>query len=308
MCVLLFELFTIYVVVGIPLHVYYHGLYGWIYILSMGFLSVVLDYYLFPYMKNNLVTLKQHGYSEVIVWCTIAFNLVASEALVGLIYYYSGPGLDGTASIWVPLKIIVNMTVGELFFTSAHMWLHYTEMGSRLHLMHHCCKDSSWSTNLIFHPIDVAIEFSGPILSALAMHFFVWNDDTTLFITIGVLHLWYALGHSALLHLPHVDHHTYCDTMFSIYIKKYITLKRPELVKKLFIVEEEESDEEGNPRVVKHVIINNDTYDITDFMARHPGGKQLMKVKHGEDITKGFMAVHRNQVDYVIQKSKIKKI
>ena len=270
--IILFELFTIYVVVGIPLHVYYHGVYGWCAMFVLGYLSVILDYYLFPHFKNNLITLKQHGYGVGMVWFTMLFNLFASSALVGIIYAYCV--LDEQPSTWVPLKIIVNMIVGEFFFTSSHMWLHYSKTGSRLHLMHHCCKQASWSTNLIFHPIDIVVEFSGPVLSAVALHFFVWKDDWTLFITIGILHLWYALDHSALLKLPHIDHHTYCDTMFSIYIKKYITLKRPELVKTLFNDEEEKSDKKEN----KHVIIQSHTYDITDFVLKHPGGKQLTRV------------------------------
>ena len=302
---ILFEIFTIFVVVGIPLGVYYFGFYGWCAMFVMGYLSVILDYHLFPHMKKNLITLKQHGYSEVKVWCTMLFNLLASNALAGIVYAYCV--LDGPITIWVPIGVAVNMLVGELFFTSAHMWLHYSTTGSRLHLMHHCCKEASWSTNLIFHPIDLVVEFSGPASSAIVMHFLLWKDDWTLFITIIILHLWYALDHSALLNLPHIEHHTYCDTMFSIYVKKYLTLKRPELVKTLFN-DEEESDDEDTPRERKHVIINNDTYDITDFMSQHPGGKQLMYVSHGDDITKGFMAVHKHQMEEVIKKSKIKKL
>jgi len=304
----IFELFTFYVIIGIPFHTKYHGFYGWCYITCMAIVSVWLDYYLFSYMKKNLLVLKQHGYSPLCVWSTMLFNLLSSSLLVGAIYYYTE--IHDEMSVWVLLKVITNLIITEVLFTLSHMCLHYTEKGARLHLMHHCCRHASWSTNLIFHPVDIGIEFSGPVLSVLAMHYFVWNDGLTLFMTACVVHTWYGLDHSALLKLPHIDHHIYCDTMFSIYIKKYTTLQhRSELVKKLFVEDEEgeEGEEAEEDEEIIHVKVKGRKYNITDFRRKHPGGDQLMCVKHGDDITKKFMQVHGNDFNSP-EKNKLKKV
>lgn len=226
----IYELLCVFVVVGIPIATKLHGLDGWIKITALGYLSTVIDYLCFPYLQENLHLLKKHGYSAPLVWSTMLFNLVVTNALVGSIYYYTSVE---EVSWYVPLKIFINLWITEFLFTFAHMCLHHTVWGARIHLMHHCCKQPSWSTNLIFHPLDLAIEFSGPALSILLMHHYVWNDDATLMLSTVIMHLWYALDHSATLRLPHAKHHAHIDSLYSIYINRRIRLKYPELVKKI---------------------------------------------------------------------------
>jgi sterol desaturase/sphingolipid hydroxylase (fatty acid hydroxylase superfamily) len=231
---LLFELLCVTVVVGIPFAVKLDGLSGWAKITLLGYLSTVIDYLCFPYLSQNFHTLEKHGYSKLTVWFTMLFNLLATNTLVGAIYYYAP--ID-EVSWYVPLKVFVNLCITEFWFTFAHMCLHYTVWGARIHLMHHCCKQASWSTNLVFHPLDMMLEFSGPALSILFMHRYVWDDPATLVVSTVVMHLWYALDHSATLKLPHTKHHAHIDSQYSIYIQKRIPLKIQEVVKKLLKIE-----------------------------------------------------------------------
>ena len=227
---LFFEVFCIFVVVGIPFAVKWYGFVGWLCITAFGYMSAIVDYWCFPYLKENLTTLKKHGFTTTYVFSIMALNLVLTNALVGFIYYTC---VFNGFPWYVPLQVLINMAFTEILFTAAHMLLHYTLTGAKIHLMHHCCKQASWSTNLIFHPVDMAAEFSGPVLSLLAMHTYVWKNDTTMILSTLILHLWYALDHSATLRLYHIKHHAHVNTMFTIYIKKHFTMKKPELVKTL---------------------------------------------------------------------------
>ena len=227
---LFFECLCVFVVISIPIAVKSYDLMGLAIVTTLGYVSTIVDYFYFPYLKENFKTLEKCGFQRSYVWSIMFLNLVLTNFLVAAIYHECE--LDGF-QWYVPLQIIVNMALTELLFTSAHMMLHYTLRGAKIHLMHHCCKQASWSTNLIFNPFDMAIEFSGPVLGILAMHFYVWKNENTMILSTLLLHLWYALDHSATLKLPHTKHHAHVNTMFTIYLKRHFTFKKPELVKKL---------------------------------------------------------------------------
>ena len=93
----------------------------------------------------------------------------------------------------------------------------------------------------MFHPFDMASEFSGPVISVLAFHMF-WKVDMVLIASVLIIHLWYALDHSDFLKLPHTKHHSHINSMFSIYINKYITLRRPDHVRKMIRTIEQKCD------------------------------------------------------------------
>ena len=226
----LFEILCIFVVFGIPFSVKVYNLKGWVFITFLGYFSTILDYIYFPYLKHNFILLEKNGFKKFYVWMIMLLNLILTNILVGLIYYY----VEFNSLKWyTSIQVLINMIITEVIFTLSHMLLHYSYVGAKLHLMHHCCKQASWSTNLIFHPLDMAAEFSGPVLSVLLMHHYVWQNNATLILTVLIVHLWYALDHSATLNLPHTKHHTHINTLFTIYVKKYYTFKSPELVKKM---------------------------------------------------------------------------
>lgn len=227
-----FELFCCFAVIGIPLSIYIKGFIGWYIQLQVGYLSVIADWYLFDYFKKNMRILKKHGFSKQTVIKTIAFNLFATNALVGLIYYYCFQN-EMTFSWYVPLQILFNLSVTEVLFATSHMMLHYSPTFYSLHIMHHCCLHPSWSTNLIFHPLDLTAEFSGPVIAVLALHQFVWKDFMSLFCSVLILHLWYALDHSANMKLPHTKHHSQLNTIFTIYIRHRCSGKRKDLVRQV---------------------------------------------------------------------------
>lgn len=44
------------------------------------------------------------------------------------------------------------------------------------------------------------------------------------------------------------------------------------------------------------IIINNDVFDITDFIDEHPGGKQVLLSVGGKDATDFFEELHRPSI------------
>ena len=44
------------------------------------------------------------------------------------------------------------------------------------------------------------------------------------------------------------------------------------------------------------IIINNDVYDITDFLDEHPGGKMILMSVLGEDATELFEELHNLKI------------
>lgn len=227
----LFELLCCWCVLGIPLSVSY-GLTGWVIQTGIGYLSTYIDYVCYPHFKKNMQTLKEHGWKPWQVWSIMLFNLCVTNALVGAIYAYcQTTKMEFTSK--TALQLLINMSMTEILFTSAHAMLHYTKYGSKIHEMHHCCIDASWSTNLVFHPLDMTAEFSGPVISIILMHIFVWQNTATLFSSALVLHLWYALDHSANLKLPHTKHHSQLNTVFTIYLKRRCICRRKDKVRAL---------------------------------------------------------------------------
>ncbi len=213
----LFELYCIFVVVAILPCTKAYGFLGWFVMTVLGYLSCVIDYYCFPNCKKNVAMLNKHGYSTPVVAGIMCLNLSLTNALVALMYWHHP--MDHL-SFMTAVKVLLNMCLTEICFSAAHILLHHTETGSAIHVMHHCCKFASWSTNLIFHPVDLAAEFTGPVLSILGMHYVVWQDSSALLLSTILVHLWYALDHSALLGLPHTKHHALVDSMYCIYTSK----------------------------------------------------------------------------------------
>jgi sterol desaturase/sphingolipid hydroxylase (fatty acid hydroxylase superfamily) len=126
------------------------------------------------------------------------------------------------------------MTIAELGFSFGHWCMHTFEPLMKFHVMHHCCTYASWSTNLLFDPLDLTIEFAGPACGLLGMHFFVWQDQTALMLTYLVFQVWYAWDHDEDLKLFHYTHHVNCDSLYAIYTNFKGNPKNNILKKKMF--------------------------------------------------------------------------
>ena len=202
--------------------------------LIVGAGSIWLDWIISPTMARNLQQLEQHGYSTPFVLALMACNLVATDCLVAAIVNGFGCFEAEWSVTWnTALAVSVNLVLAEITFTAGHFLLHQTKLGGRLHTLHHCCRPCSWSTNLLFHPVDMAVEFSGPFAAITASHVFVFQDPLALFVTVHFLHVWYALDHSENLRFAHFKHHLYVDSTYTIYCGGTVPNLTPDTVKPL---------------------------------------------------------------------------
>jgi sterol desaturase/sphingolipid hydroxylase (fatty acid hydroxylase superfamily) len=196
---------------------------------AVGFLAVLaadcglfaLDFALSDAPWANLRTMAASGLSPRWSVATALLNLTGVELLMYGVYKLDGLGA-GFSVHWdrgVLAQAAIGLIIGEITFTAGHRLLHQSWL-ARFHVMHHCCKRTSHSTNLFFHPVDLAIEFSGPIAALIAMHLLYFRDPWGLVVSATVLQVWYALDHDEHLALPHTRHHTLIDSMYTIYIAR----------------------------------------------------------------------------------------
>ncbi|MDP2437471.1 MAG: sterol desaturase family protein [archaeon] len=177
---------------------------------------------------ENVRWLRHNGFGDGFVLGSMAANLVSSAvtgyALVQYIlgaapHLFAPMGLAG-AFVESPVRLLevaANMLLAEAAFTGAHALLHQTSLAP-LHRMHHCCRASSFSTNLVFHPLDLALEFSGPVALVAAAHWLLWDDLPVLLLSFVLVQTWYALDHDEYLAFFHYYHHKHINSNYTIYL------------------------------------------------------------------------------------------
>jgi sterol desaturase/sphingolipid hydroxylase (fatty acid hydroxylase superfamily) len=219
---ILHELYCWAAVLFIPASYYLGGPLGLVTNQVFGALgSVLMDVFLVsPTAKKNMDILRSNGYSDTFVWSVIIFNLITSNTGLALIVdYFECFQARRHWDLDLIAKVLVNLSIAEIAFTVNHTILHHTKWGARLHIMHHFCQPCSWAANLIFHPLDLAAEFSGPVLSLILSHCLWFQDPFAFLVSLQVLNLWYAIDHSENLKLHHYVHHSSVDKFYSIYTR-----------------------------------------------------------------------------------------
>ena len=209
-------------ILGISMSYELYGAVGLFYFTIFQLLVVTLDFYISATASANIERAEKNGFRRHTVYTIMLFNLVGTNILVAwIVSTFCGPMYTGSIAInrYTPFILVFNLALSELCFTVAHTALHRTEYGAKVHHLHHCCKPSSWSSNLIIHPVDMAVEFSGPVLSLLFTHQYLFNNPSALFVSLTTLQIWYAVDHSEYLKLAHYRHHAYINNYLHIYLK-----------------------------------------------------------------------------------------
>ena len=137
------------------------------YILLLQFIGVYGDGVLSNSFGKNIQNLRRVGYTDGTIFLFMEFNLIVSQFMGYLIMTVLVD--DPNVCTWSYLreqaswsllgKIAVNLVVAELMFGLGHGFLHTNETMMKFHIIHHCANFPSWTTNTIFHPVDIAIEF-----------------------------------------------------------------------------------------------------------------------------------------------------
>ena len=204
------------------------GVLGLLAHLAVGLATVAADGLVSNSFGANVRTLRANGFTDARVAATMAFNFSLSQTLGWFLTTHLCHnflhGLGPWALPWtaasvgaVVAKVAVNLAISELTFTAAHHALH--AYLPEVHLMHHCCRSSSMSTNAIFHPVDLLFEFAGTGASTVLIHLLVWEtDEAVLFLSYLTVLIWYNMEHDEYLKMHHHTHHASIDAVYTIYV------------------------------------------------------------------------------------------
>jgi len=209
-------------------HLYFFREYGVLAFIVYCFLldiTFIIDGLVSNSLGRNIENLRKAGYSDVTIFAYTQIALLGSQVIgfsivnyictdtdiYTLEHFFRNFGLD------VIGKITINLTIFEVFFAMEHSLIHTQPKLAELHVFHHCANHSSWAANVLFHPIDIVIEFAGPAVVLLGLHFLLWKDQFTLLITYLIFLHWYTFDHDDTLQLYHYTHHTDCDSVYVPY-------------------------------------------------------------------------------------------
>ena len=222
-CLLLVQ--TIVILAAYMHYLRVYKLSGFVMHLAIGMILSVLEALVSNSFGLDILNLRQAGYGDATILLYMEFTRLSSQFLAYILVnyvvtddnVYSFQYLVSSVNLVSLTKIGINLTLAELLFTAGHSLMHKSPWLMKLHVFHHCCTRPNWNTNLLFHPVDIAIEFTTPALSLFAMHWFVWQDDFILLYTYIVFQLWYAYDHDTNMQLYHAQHHIHCDSLYTIY-------------------------------------------------------------------------------------------
>lgn len=216
-----------------------HVLYGYLFVLVGLFMVEVIDIWNSDCTMRNVAILRKAGFSRTRIWSYFLFNFFTFQLPGILLAMYCmedyNPSWDlptwNHFSIDKIGQVVVMVLSTDVLFFVTHKLLH--ERLPQIHLFHHCCVYSSQTTNLFFHPIDSALEFSGPTLAVFFMSKFLTNDPSWMFaLSTAITYSWYCSDHDEWLASAHTKHHRGCATGYFVYINYFYSDSSKELVRK----------------------------------------------------------------------------
>lgn len=190
-----------------------------------GNLAVALCFYLVDVLTSdalseNLASLEKNGFSRSRV-ATIAFlnyslgTIVPALVVCG--YLHQQVVIPYRFDFTLVWHVGFCLAVSEVLFFYSHRYMH--QHMPQVHFLHHCCKRPSFTTNLLFDPVDLAIEFTGPVLGLIFFTLVVFDDPLAMIVGMGIITAWYASDHDEYLQLHHYHHHKFINSNYAIYIK-----------------------------------------------------------------------------------------
>jgi sterol desaturase/sphingolipid hydroxylase (fatty acid hydroxylase superfamily) len=193
-------------------------------IIGIGFLLHGIDFLISDRAWKNLEQVWLNGYSKPVVIFYQIYNL-ATYQLSWIIMTHmvlKDESLNKIPINWrldasLVMIVVASLAIADVYFYWSHSWLHKSKLGANLHLLHHCCSDTTFSTGLCFNPLDLNIEFTGPVLVPFIVYYFL-RDPCALMVTSCMIIFWYGASHDGyLLQIQHSNHHRYCDNSYAIY-------------------------------------------------------------------------------------------
>ena len=167
--------------------------------------------------RQNIKKMQAHGFNLRKVVAYTLWNLSAAIFATDVVFYYI-VGVRTISfneySILSVVRGVLTALLTDIVFYYAHYALHH--LLASLHVMHHCCTDSTGISAFMFQPPDFIIEFI-PVLSVVAFVDYLHHDPYATAVAFTVLEIWYVLGHDQGWGLAHYKHHQLIATNYCIY-------------------------------------------------------------------------------------------
>ena len=201
---------------GHPFLILFGGLTG----LTVAWVSVVsllfLDHFTSPLSARIVRNMNQGGYSNKIIATCVIINVMLYWVPCAVPLWMFGTRDNFSVDLGTIFNVLLILCVTEVYFSNSHKILH--QYLPNLHVMHHYCDYCSFTSNLLFHPLDLFVEFGVPLLIVGLLGGVVLQDTPTMVMAYAVVMPWYVLDHDQYLQLGHWRHHKYCSGHYSVYL------------------------------------------------------------------------------------------
>jgi len=198
----------------------------------------LIDHFNSDNSNKNYKIVKAAGFSDAyIAFCAIFGHVILS--FLGTNDNMTLPHYS--EDLWFPSKEDLSLKtictgIALVFATDwsfyfVHRILH--ERFPKIHLLHHCCVFSSLTTNLYFEPLDIMLEFLGPIICIKMVSLYVFDSSWMVVMCTSILQTFYYLSHDEYLNLVHTKHHRGCAPAYFIYNNYFYDDPEKERIRKL---------------------------------------------------------------------------
>uniref|UniRef100_A0A6V2QDJ2 Fatty acid hydroxylase domain-containing protein n=1 Tax=Ditylum brightwellii TaxID=49249 RepID=A0A6V2QDJ2_9STRA len=180
------------------------------------------DWHIGDTMKNNVDRIVARGLvrNRFEVLFAMYMTILTSQSIALTLAILSGCfQASAHYDFQLARNVVYCILFNEAVFSTSHRYfLHGTELGGKIHQIHHTCRPSSFSTSFIFHFWDSNTEFTASFCCMAAFCNFFLKDPFALLCSLHIGYLWYSVGdHSENLKLGHFWHHHFINSNYTAY-------------------------------------------------------------------------------------------
>jgi hypothetical protein len=117
------------------------------------------------------------------------FNVFTGTLLPAVVVIYGVGPIEYRFDFSLVWHVVACLATSDVLFYFSHQYLH--RHMPQVHLFHHCCRRASFNSNALFDPLDLAVEFTGPVLSLIFLTLYVFRDPFAFLVGLGIITAWY---------------------------------------------------------------------------------------------------------------------
>ena len=122
--------------------------------------------------------MNRGGFSNTVIAACVIFNVLVYWIPCAASLWMFGTPDNFSINFGTIFNVLLILCAAEVYFTISHKILHQYLPG--LHVMHHYCDYCSFTSNLLFHPLDLFIEFGVPLVLVGVIGGVILQDTPTM--------------------------------------------------------------------------------------------------------------------------------